>query len=185
MHGKNGRVRTFGGDYAFDAGWPFAGRETQRMNARPIAQNVDLRAGPPRRWNTSVDGVVWLPRLIDKTRAYQAGMLGTYLYGQSPIDDSFLRRAALDYQTFSEIVRTTGGDDAAVLAAIEARAPGVTERLRAWGTKLAAKQQVFLAVLDLDDGIDCTGWRKVVRDVGNAVFPLVVAILRRRRPTPP
>lgn len=145
----------------------------------------DLRVQPPRRWNVAIDGVIWLPRLIDKCRAAQAGTLGTYLYGQSPVDDALLRKAGLDYAAFSEIVRDNSAfDDGAVLAAIERAVPGATERLRAWGTKLAAKRAPFLAVIDLDDGIDCTGWKKAARWLGNLIFPLVVAILRRQRPTP-
>jgi hypothetical protein len=111
----------------------------------------DLRSAPPRRWNVAVNGIVWLPRFIDKARACDAGTLGAYLYGQSPVDDALLGRLALTYDEFLAIVNAAPDDDA-VLAALEARQPGATERLQRWSARFAASQQTFLAFLDWDDG---------------------------------
>jgi hypothetical protein len=172
------RVRTnIGPDYALDAGWPFKRRE-----ARPMIV-PDLRTGPPRRWNAAIDGVLWLPRLADKARACDAGTLGGYLYGQSPMDDSFLRRAGLDYAGFMEIARMAP-DDAAVLTAIEAASPGATERLRRWSVALPRKQRWFLIVLDMDEGHagEPAGWKNALRVAGNAAFAPLRAILRLVRP---
>ena len=77
----------------------------------------DLQRGLPPRWSDAVEGIVWLPRLAAKVRAHDAGTLGTYLLGQSPIDDELLKTAQLNYAQLIEIVRASA-DDAAVLAAI-------------------------------------------------------------------
>ena len=37
---------------------------------------MDLGQHPPRRWSETLAGMIWLPRLIDKVRAFQAGTLG-------------------------------------------------------------------------------------------------------------
>jgi len=172
------RERTnIGGWYAFNAGWPLDRRE-----ARPMIV-PDLRTGTPRRWNAAIDGVVWLPRFADKARACHAGTLGTYLYGQSPVDDSFLRRAGLDYATFMTIA-LAAPDDAAVLAAIEAATPGATERLRRWSQALPRKQRWFLWLLDMDEGNvgEPQPWKSALRVAGNAAFAPVLAIARIVRP---
>jgi uncharacterized protein DUF5069 len=141
----------------------------------------DLRAGPPRRWNATVDGIVWLPRLADKARAFDAGTLGSYLYGQSPIDDAFLRRAGLDYHGFLEIVRDAPDDDG-VLAGIERRNPGATEQLRIFSQRLPQKSALLLWVLEYDEGYVRPWWGGVARPVGNAAFALIVGTLRAARP---
>jgi len=41
---------------------------------------TDLWIQPPRRWNETLAGYLWLPRLIDKIRAFQSGTLGAYAY---------------------------------------------------------------------------------------------------------
>lgn len=142
----------------------------------------DLRTGPPPRWNVAVDGVIWLPRLAAKARACDAGTLGRYLYGQSPVDDAFLKRAGLDYAGFLAIVRAQP-DDAGVLAAIEAASPGATERLRRWSTAVPHKQSWFMVVLDADEGhLRPSPLLTVARAVGNVAFVPVLAILRTLRP---
>lgn len=137
----------------------------------------DLTGAPPRRWNVAVDGVVWLPRLIDKARAYQAGTLGAYLFGQSPVDDSLLARAGLGYPEFLAIA-TAHPDDAAVLDALDARAPGTRARLQRWSASLERKQRAFLALIDWDDGYTgrtplWAGLRQALRPAGNAAMALV------------
>jgi hypothetical protein len=111
----------------------------------------DLRHGAPRRWDSELDGIRWLPRLIDKARAAQAGTLGTYLYGQSPLDRSLLRALGSRYRDFSEIIASTS-TDSDVLAALIARNPNAVESGRAWSATLHRRQRLFLFVLDVDDG---------------------------------
>ncbi|MGZ3517817.1 MAG: DUF5069 domain-containing protein [Vulcanimicrobiaceae bacterium] len=114
-------------------------------------QAKDLRAGPPRRWSERVDGIRWLPRLIDKTRAALAGTLGDYLYGQSPVDRGLLRALGVPYREFTKIVNDAPDDDA-VLAALQARSPEGVARARAWSARLPLTHSLFLLGLDVDDG---------------------------------
>lgn len=111
----------------------------------------DLRAGPPRRWNDTLDGIPWLPRLIDKARAVHACTLGTYLYGQSPTDHSLLRVLGLSHRRFLELVGVAH-DDNAVLVALQARDPQSLARAREWGSDLGRKHGWFYLILDIDDG---------------------------------
>jgi hypothetical protein len=141
----------------------------------------DLRTGHPRRWNDSVDGIVWLPRLVDKARAFDAGTLGSYLYGQSPIDDAFLRRAGVDYHTFLDIVRAAP-DDAAVLAEIERRNPGATEQLRTFSQRLPTKAGLLIWMLEYDEGYVRPWWGAAARPLAKASFALIVGSLRAMKP---
>jgi hypothetical protein len=141
----------------------------------------DLRTTPPPRWNTATGGVIWLTRFAAKVRAHDAGTLGTYLLGQSPIDDEFLAAAQLDYAAFMAIVRAAPGDDE-VLAAIEARAPGSTARLQLWSTEMPVRRRLHLRILDLDDGYDRPAWFAVPHAVAGALFTRLVPILRALRP---
>lgn len=111
----------------------------------------DLRSAPPRRWNVRIDGIPWLPRLIDKARAAQAGSLGAYLFGQSPMDRSCLRALGLGHRQFAALVATHATDEDLV-AALAARDASALDRGRAWGSDLAQRHRLFLFVLDLDDG---------------------------------
>lgn len=45
---------------------------------------LDLRTDIPRNPFDQIDGYAWLPRLIDKTRAYFAGTKGSYTRYPSP-----------------------------------------------------------------------------------------------------
>jgi hypothetical protein len=117
----------------------------------------DLRAGPPRRWSEQVSGICWLPRLIDKARAAQAGCLGDYLYGQSPMDHGLLRVLGLSHRGFAEIVASAPGDDA-VVAAIAQRDPAAIERARAWSARLPIEHRLFFWFVDVDDGYRGSRW---------------------------
>lgn len=135
----------------------------------------------PPRWSDAVAGIVWLPRLAAKVRAHDSGTLGSYLLGQSPIDDEFLKAAQLQYADFIAIVRASS-DDAAVLAGIGAASPGAVERLRLWSLEMPVRRRTFMRMLDLDDGYDRPGWMNVpVALVGAALVPLI-ALARRVRP---
>ncbi|MBV8368116.1 MAG: DUF5069 domain-containing protein [Candidatus Eremiobacteraeota bacterium] len=141
----------------------------------------DLRSGAPRRWKTDVDGVIWLPRMIDKARAYDAGTLGLYLYGQSPVDASLLRAGRIAYDDVLEVVRSSP-DDAGVLAALERRAPGARARMRAWSAKPPLKARIIFAWNDVDEGYARGPLARVVRFLSNAIYPALTASLRLVRP---
>jgi hypothetical protein len=141
----------------------------------------DLRTGPPRRWNAEVDGVIWLPRLVDKARACDAGTLGAYLYGQSPVDDSLLAAARIDYATLLDVVRSAP-DDAGVLAGIERRAPGAAKRMRAWSAKPPASCRAIFAWNDVDEGYTHGPLARVIGVLSNLIYPALTASLRMVRP---
>jgi hypothetical protein len=137
----------------------------------------DLRREPPRRWNVEIDGIVWMPRLIDKTRAALAGTLGPYLFGQSPIDREFLHALGMSHRAFAEIVAASP-DDGSVIAALAGRDPQALDRARAWSATLARRHGKFLALLDMDDGY-AGGATPVVKPLMNALsFALTWTIKR-------
>jgi hypothetical protein len=142
---------------------------------------TDLQCGAPPRWSDAVDGIIWLPRLAAKVRAHDAGMLGTYLLGQSPIDDEFLRAAQLDYAGFIAIVRAAA-DDAAVLAGIDTASPGAVDRLRLWSIEMPVRRRTFMRVLDMDDGYDRPAWMDRLHKVASPLYIPVMVVLRKLRP---
>ena len=137
----------------------------------------------PRRWSTELDGVRWLPRLIDKARMNQRGELGNYLLGHSPVDHALLTRMRLTTEQFSEIVRQAP-DDQAVLDAV--RAHGWDEaRVRRWSDRFPSTYRTYIMLWDVDEGyVRPTG----VQALGFALFrPLegaAMSLLRRVRKAP-
>jgi len=104
----------------------------------------------PRRWNVELDGIRWLPRLIDKARMREAGALGAYLLGHSPVDAAFLLRAGISTEAFAALV-TDSPNDEAVLAALRAR--GWDEaRVRRWSERFPQTYWYFIPLWDVDDG---------------------------------
>ena len=125
-------------------GRPAAKRQT-------FALMNDVNAMPPRRWCERIDGICWLPRMIDKARAYDAGTLGNYFFGQSPVDESLLSAAGFGYADVLDAVRKAP-DDAGVLAELERRAPGAGERMRAWSAKPGLVSALTFQLVDADEG---------------------------------
>ncbi|MDQ2679678.1 MAG: DUF5069 domain-containing protein [Candidatus Eremiobacteraeota bacterium] len=142
-------------------------------------QSLDLRVVPPRRWSEELGGIRWLPRLIDKTRAALAGTLGTYLYGQSPVDRDFLRALNMRYREFTRIVEESP-DDGAVLAALRAR--GSLEAVQQFSETLPAKRGWFLWVLDVDDGYAGKYWQ-IVKAPVNGASALFTGFIKSRWPS--
>ena len=144
---------------------------------------ADLPPTVPRRWSDTLDGIAWLPRLIDKARMSQSGSLGTYLFGHSPFDKALLARLGTSTDEFAAIVKGVTSDDE-VLAKLRAR--GFDEpRVRRWSERLPRSAWFYTHIWDLDDGYARPGiggtfvlalWRAIERPV--------VAVLRvvLRRP---
>ncbi|MEO6835351.1 MAG: DUF5069 domain-containing protein [Candidatus Tumulicola sp.] len=128
----------------------------------------DLQATPPRRWSERLGGIYWLPRSIDKARAALIGRLGTYLFGQSPIDRGLLSELGLSHRDFAVIVKNSR-DDEAVLAALASRDPASLDRARAWSKKFPAKYRLFLWILDVDDGYRATWLRPPIAAMANVI----------------
>lgn len=142
------------------------------------APNLIVR--PPRRWSEELAGVKWLPRLIDKARASQAGTLGSYLYGQSPIDADFLHQLGMGHTTF-EALLAQASDDAAVITALRARDPQRFEAARRWSQSgLLTKWGWLVPSLDVDDGYVKTWYAPVVHVAANLIAGTAKAIFPRR-----
>jgi hypothetical protein len=142
---------------------------------------TDLKSGSPPRWSDAIDGVVWLPRLAAKVRAHDAGTLGSYLLGQSPVDDELLKTAQLSYAEFIAIVRSSA-DNAAVLVAVGAASPGAVDRLRLWSLEMPVRRRLMMRWLDIDDGYNRPVWLTVPVAAGDAVLRPLIALLRVVRP---
>jgi len=116
-----------------------------------------------------------------KARAHDAGMLGSYLFGQSPVDDEFLKTAGVSYAEFLALVRRMP-DDADVLAALGEASPGAIDRLRLWSIEMPVRRRIFLRLLDLDDGYERPAWLNLPAAViGTGLKPLM-AVVRLVRP---
>jgi hypothetical protein len=111
---------------------------------------MNANASVPRRWTVELDGIRWLPRLIDKARMSERGELGTYLLGHSPVDHALLTRLNVTTEEFAAIVRAAPDDDA-VLAALRAR--GFDEaRVRRWSDRFTSTYAMLIPMWDIDEG---------------------------------
>jgi hypothetical protein len=135
----------------------------------------DLSEVPPRRWSETLGGITWLPRLIDKARAALNGTLGSYLYGQSPMDRGLLNQLGLSHRAFAVIVKNAPDDDA-VLAALRAHDAEAVERTRRWtDVEIPNRHRLFLFLMDYDDGyIVAPNALKKIANAGSGVFTALV-----------
>jgi hypothetical protein len=103
----------------------------------PIAAK-DLNREAPRSPFGTLNGYPWLPRLIDKVRAMQAGTLGGYLPYPCPGDQRFVNALGVTAEALRDQIQT-GADDAAIAAWVSANVqPGFEERLAAYRAYLLA-----------------------------------------------
>lgn len=111
---------------------------------------MDLGQRPPRQWSETLAGMIWLPRLIDKVRAFQAGTLGTYAY-PSALDQSFMRRFQLTPAFIEPLVRETASDDA-IGAVIRRHLRLTDEEVACRCAGFSQKYRLAFSILDRDDG---------------------------------
>jgi hypothetical protein len=136
----------------------------------------------PRRWNTEVGGVRWLPRMIDKARMQQRGELGNYLLGHSPVDHALLARLNLTTEQFSEIVRHAP-DDAAVLEAV--RAHWDEARVRRWSERFTSTYRIYITLWDVDEGyVRPNGLQAVGMALFKPLEGVAMSLVRRVRRAP-
>lgn len=95
-------------------------------------------------------GLIWLPRLIDKVRAFQAGTLGTYAY-PSALDQSFMRHLRLTPASIESVVRDMTSDEA-IGTTLRQYIPLSDEDIRIRCAAFQEKYRWAFAVLDRDDG---------------------------------
>ena len=104
----------------------------------------------PPRWSVEVDGIRWLPRMIEKARMRERGTLGAYLLGHSPVDAALLKRLNITTEAFVRLV-CEQPDDASVLIALRAR--GLDDAaLRRWSDTFARRYALYIRLWDLDEG---------------------------------
>jgi hypothetical protein len=104
----------------------------------------------PPRWSVEVDGIRWLPRMIEKARMRERGTLGAYLLGHSPVDAALLKRLNITTEAFVRLV-CEQPDDASVLIALRAR--GLDDAaLRRWSDTFARRYPLYIRLWDLDEG---------------------------------
>jgi len=132
----------------------------------------DLRAEPPRRWSDELEGVLWLPRLIDKARAARAGTLGNYLYGQSPEDRALLHKLDMGHREFFAIV-DAAPDDAAVARIVRERDPEAFSAAARWSRRFFHAQWPLMVAFDIDDGYVRTPLAAIVQPLANGISGLV------------
>ena len=137
----------------------------------------------PRRWNVEVDGIKWLPRLIDKARMTRDGALGTYLMGHSPVDFALLGRLGTTTDEFLALV-ANAPDDAAVVSALRAR--GFDEaRVRRWSDRFERTYARLIPFWDLDEGYRApSALERTLLPLARAVEGPAMAIVRMLRPRP-
>lgn len=111
---------------------------------------ADLTRRPPRRWSETLAGYLWLARLVDKVRAFQAGTLGTYAY-PSMLDRTFLRAIKLSPAAIERIVRDQRDDQAIGAAVLRHTGQGPSD-IAALNEALIRKYRLAFRILDQDDG---------------------------------
>ena len=88
--------------------------------------------------DATLAGYAWLPRMIDKSRAAQAGTLGDLVH-PCPIDRRCLGLLGVDVAAFTAIVRDNPSDDG-VLAAL--REHGIASAADAWFDAVAFEDEL-------------------------------------------
>jgi len=150
----------------------------------------------PRRWNVELDGIRWLPRMIDKARMRGRGELGSYLLchspvdtparvsWHSPVDHGLLTRAGVSTEQFAGLVRAAADDDA-VLAALRSRDGWDEARVRRWSDRFTTSYRRYIPLWDLDEGYLRPN---ALQALGMAVFRPIerstMALVRRVRRAP-
>ncbi|MNX79944.1 hypothetical protein D3C86_1115900 [compost metagenome] len=71
---------------------------------------LDLKTQVPRSPFDTLEGYAWLPRLIDKARAFYAGTHGDYTPYPCPGDKKFLAYFGLDAQALGELIKNGASD---------------------------------------------------------------------------
>jgi len=92
----------------------------------------DLTHEFPRSPLEELGGLPWLPRLIDKVRALQAGTLGGYTAFPCGGDRHFLGVVGVDADQLKALIDSGAGDDEIAQWVNAHATPGLAERLGTW-----------------------------------------------------
>lgn len=108
------------------------------MTASASALNLTQR--PPRSPRLRLGGYAFLPRLLDKARAHNAGTAGEYRYGLKSMDRHFFAFTGIDPEAFRAAAKLAEGDGE-MLAWLEANAKHRRQpwEISAWSAWLEAR----------------------------------------------
>ncbi|MBC5810349.1 MAG: DUF5069 domain-containing protein [Candidatus Eremiobacteraeota bacterium] len=140
--------------------------------------------GIPRRWSAQIDGIRWLPRLMDKAKMSANGALGPYLMGNSPVDKALMKRMNVTTEEFVRIA-TASPTDAEALARFRAR-PGYDEaRVQRWSANFERTYAALIRLWDIDEGYAPPNLaERVALGAYRRVEGAVSALIRKLSPAP-
>ena len=95
------------------------------MGGKPTGRVVPMAALPAK--SAEVDGIAWLPRLIEKARIKLRGEMNPDLMYGCAGDRPFLRKHGMTLPQFLRLVRECGTNDRAIIDAVKAAA-GMPQR---------------------------------------------------------
>lgn len=87
----------------------------------------------------TLEGYAWLPRMLDKARATQAGLDTGYPFG-CPVDHTCMARLGIGPELVLDLVSRHGTDDAAILA--ELRSSGIPDPESQWFDAAALEEEL-------------------------------------------
>jgi hypothetical protein len=109
------------------------------MEPTEVLRTKDLATEEPRPMDEELAGYAWLPRLIEKARAFAAGTLGTYVH-PCPVDRKALGLLGIDAVRFRAIA-TSAHTAADVLAGLEHA--GARTAAEAWFDAVAFEDELM------------------------------------------
>jgi hypothetical protein len=109
---------------------------------------LDLTTTVPRSPFDQLDGYAWLPRMIDKARAYFAGTQGEYTAYPCPGDKKFLAFFGIDAAPLGDLIKG-GASDEAIAAWIKERSKRTPDDAAAYARGLSAAPRSLLLRLAL------------------------------------
>ncbi|HEY9900051.1 MAG TPA: DUF5069 domain-containing protein [Pantanalinema sp.] len=92
---------------------------------------LDLNTQVPRSPFETLEGYAWLPRLIDKARAFYAGTHGDYTPYPCPGDRQFLSYFGLDAGSLGDLIKSGASDEA------------IADRVKRTAKRTAAETKAF------------------------------------------
>jgi hypothetical protein len=111
----------------------------EAMDPTEVLRTKDLAREQPRAMDEELSGYAWLPRMIDKARAADAGVLGSYVH-PCPVDQRALSLLGVAPTRFREIA-SSSRTAADVLAAL--RAEGASAAVDAWFDAVAFEDELI------------------------------------------
>lgn len=97
----------------------------EMLHATPAEQTVDPASYPPK--DAEIDGIVWLPRIIEKAKAKLRGQLDDdTMYGCGG-DRRFFREHDFHPAQFLRVVETYENDDAAIINWVKSHSAAINQ----------------------------------------------------------